>query len=60
MYYDNKTQALEIYNSSNKSTITNTYPTAAVINLFAISRKKAAVTTVKISKKYMLVMGCST
>ena len=59
MYHDNKTQTLEIYNSSDNSTITNIYPTAAVIDLCATSCIKAAVTTVKISKKYMLVMGCS-
>lgn len=59
MYHDNKTQPLEIYNSSDNSTITNIYSTAAVIDLCATSCIKAAVTTVKISKKYMLVMGCS-
>ena len=59
MYNDNKAQALEIYNSSDKSTITNIYPTATVIDLFATSCVKAPETAVKISKKYMLVMGCS-
>ena len=59
MYHDNKTEALEIYNSCDSSTITNIYTTATVIDLFAISCIKAAVTTVKISNKYMLVMGCS-
>ena len=55
MYHGNKTQALETYNFSDKSTITNNHPTATVVDYFAVVCIKAVVAAVKTSKKLEVV-----
>ena len=57
MYHGKKTQALETYNSSDKSTITSNHPTATAVDHFAVVCIKAVVAAVKTSK--MLEMVCS-
>ena len=57
MYHGNKTQVLETYNSSDKSTITNNHTTDTAADDFAVVCIKAVVAAVKTSKK--LEMVCS-
>ena len=57
MYHGNKTQALDTYNLSDKSIITNNHPTATAVDHFAVVCIKDVVAAVKICKK--LEMVCS-
>ena len=51
MYHDNKTQALETYNLSDKSVITNNHSTATAVDHFAVICIKDVVAAVKRYKK---------
>ena len=57
MYHGNKTQALETYNSSDKSIITNNHPITTAVDHFAVVSIKDLVAAVKTCKK--LEMVCS-
>ena len=55
MYHGNKTQALETYNSSDKSIKTNNHPITTAVDHFAVVSIKDVVAAVKTCKKLEMV-----